>query len=208
VHYSGNLHQSDTILVHAACGGVGLAIIQMAAQRDCRILAMAGSDDKLKYLRSIGIHDVFNYRKGDYVPWVEQTIGAKKLGSSFNSVAGSTFKKDFKLLGPGGRLILFGAAERSDSSGPFAIPSLLWKMGILLPIQFMVNSVGITGVNMLKIGDHKPEILQACLQGVFELYDQKKIDPVVDSIFDVQQIALAHDRLESRLSIGKVGVRW
>ena len=53
-----------------------------------------------------------------------------------------------------------------------------------------------------------PNILKACLQEVFELYEQKKIDPVVDSVFDVQQIALAHDRLESRLSIGKVAVKW
>jgi len=196
-------------MLHAAAGGVGLGIIQLASLRNANILAMAGSAEKLQFLRSQGVEKVFNYRTSDYVDWVRSETHDRGVDVAFNSVGGRTFKKDLKLLDAGGKLVLYGVADRSSGGkGNWANLGLVWKMGLLIPIQLMMRSVGIIGVNMLTIGDSRPDILRGCLEKTVELFNAGSIKPVVDSIFTPSDIGAAHARLESRESIGKIVVKW
>lgn len=209
VEYCANLQEGSTILLHAAAGGVGQGIIQLASLKNANILAMAGSNEKLQFLRSQGIDQVFNYREADYVNWVRERTNGRGVDIAFNSVGGRSFKKDFKLLDTGGKLILYGIADRtSGGKGNWATLSLVWKMGLLIPVQFMMRSVGLIGVNMLSVGDNRPDILRKCLEATVDLYNAGSIKPVVDSVFDSNEIAKAHARLESRDSIGKICVKW
>ncbi len=204
-----NIHASDRILIHAGAGGVGTALIQLCKLKGAFVFANAGSDDKLQYMKDQGADEVINARKVDYELALKSKLGKEKLDITFNPIAGSTFKKDFRLVGSGGRVILFGASERAGKKfGFFSTLNFLKKMGIMLPIFLVGSSKSILGVNMLNIGDDKPEILARCMKNVADLVKSGKLKPHVGSRFKASEIAQAHDLLESRKSIGKIVVYW
>ena len=84
----------------------------------------------------------------------------------------------------------------------------LRKMGVIIPAALMMSSKSILGVNMLKIADEKPMIMQVCLNQLMELYLQKKIQVIVGKVYNVKDISSAHKYLESGSSIGKISVVW
>ncbi len=204
-----NLMPGDRVLIHAAAGGVGTALIQLCLWKGCKILGTAGSDEKLDKLRKAGVHHPINYRKGDYFEEAKKILGDKRIDVTFNPIAGTTFKKDLKLLGSGGRLVLFGAAELSGNKpGKLTTLSFLWKMGLIMPLLLMAKSRSIIGVNVLKVGDHKPELLQHCMRELIQLWKDGVIKPHVGQEFSINELAAAHEMLEMRKSTGKLVVRW
>ena len=80
--------------------------------------------------------------------------------------------------------------------------------GIYHPVQFLMPSLSLIGINMLRIADNRPEILERCLKAVVHHTGQNELKPVVGARFTADQIAKAHDFLESRQSSGKVVVSW
>jgi NADPH2:quinone reductase len=204
-----NIHAGDRVLIHAGAGGVGTALIQLCKLKGAFVFANAGSDNKLQYMKDQGADEVINSRKDDYELVIKSKLGKSKLDITFNPIAGSTFKKDFRLLGTAGRLILFGASERAGKKfGVFSTINFVRKMGVMLPIFLVGSSKSIIGVNMLNIGDDKPEILARCMKNVSELVKSGKLKPHVGARFKAADIAEAHDLLESRKSIGKIVVFW
>lgn len=204
-----NLYPGDKVMIHAGAGGVGTALIQLCKLKGCEVYSNAGSDDKLDYMKSHGADHVMNYRKEDYLDSIQQKIGTGQLQAAFNPIAGSTFKKDMKLLGAGGKLMLFGGSERSGKKwGALSTLNFVRKMGILIPIGLLMGSKSVMGVNMLNIGDQQSHVLRRCMRGIIELVKAKKIEPHVGATFSADQIAEAHELLESRKSVGKVVVYW
>jgi len=204
-----NLFQGDRVLVHAGAGGVGTALIQLCKRKGCEVFATAGSEDKLNYMREQGADHVIDYRKHDYAVEVNRLLADHRLDMIFNPIAGSTYKKDYALLGSGGRLALFGGSERSGKKwGIFSTLNFVRKMGVLLPITSMMRSKSVLGVNMLKIGDNKPATLHRCLQEVAELIVKGEVKPHIGGRFSSNEIAKAHAFLEDRKSIGKIIVTW
>lgn len=202
-----NLFPGDNVLIHAGAGGVGTALIQLCKLKGAFVYANAGSDDKLDYMKKQGADDVFNYRNADY----ETYLSSKKvkLDVSFNPIAGATFKKDYRLLNAGGRIVLFGGSERSGKKwGLLSSLNFLRKMGRIIPIFLMGYSKSIIGVNMLKIGDHKPLVLARCMKNVIDLVQKGKLKPHVGASFKATEIAEAHALLESRNSMGKIVLYW
>lgn len=198
-------YRGEFALVHAAAGGVGTALIQILKNEGVNVIAKTGSDDKIAYLKAIGAEHIVNYRKTEYENEVTRILNGKRLDIAYNPVAGSTFKKDFQLIGSGGRLLLFGGSERSGKKwGFFSTLNFVRKMGIKFPIELMMRSKSILGVNMLKIADNKPEVLGHCLQEVVELLKTDKIDPQVGGRFKSDELAKAHSLLESGKSTGKI----
>ena len=160
-------------------------------------------------MKSQGADHVINYRKEDYELSVKRLLGKERLDVTFNPIAGSTFKKDFALLGSGGRLVLFGGSERSGKKwGILSTLNFVRKMGLVIPIGTMMRSKSIVGVNMLKIGDNKPQTLSRCMREVAQLIQKDILNPHVGGRFNFSEIDKAHDLLESRKSIGKIIVNW
>ncbi|MEO0405235.1 MAG: zinc-binding dehydrogenase, partial [Bacteroidota bacterium] len=124
-------HDGDKVLIHAAAGGVGTALIQLAKWKGCEIFGTVGSDEKVEHIKSMGVDHAINYRKTDYASEIKKILGESRLDLTFNPIAGSTFKKDLKLIGSGGRLVLFGAAERSGMKGMMPTYRFLYKMGLI-----------------------------------------------------------------------------
>ncbi|HYG50537.1 MAG TPA: zinc-binding dehydrogenase, partial [Flavobacteriales bacterium] len=111
----------DVVLQHAAAGGVGTALTQLCNLRGAGVIGLTGSDAKKPYLTENGCLEAINYKKEDYAGVIAKKY--KAVDISFNSVAGSTFKKDSGLLNKGGRLVCYGAAERMN--GKFGFLSTL-----------------------------------------------------------------------------------
>ena len=80
--------------------------------------------------------------------------------------------------------------------------------GFFSPIQLILNSKSICGVNMLRIADHRKQIFKHCINEVVKLYENEVIDPIIGKEFSADQLAEAHAYLEKRKSIGKVVLNW
>lgn len=206
--YLSPVQENDTVLVHAAAGGVGTMLIQMAKRRGATVVAKVGRTEKETLVKELGADHVVNYRTGDYVTQVQKALNGKKLDVSFNPAGGSTFKKDMSLLGAGGRMIVFGGSELSGAKwGILSMLSFVFKMGRLVPVALMAKSRSVLGVNMLEIADNKPDVMKRCLNDVVQLYQSGALKPQSGGMFDSDQLAEAHATLESGKSTGKIGVR-
>lgn len=203
------LHAGDHVLVQAAAGGVGTLLVQLAKHRGCYIYGTAGSDAKLDYLRAQGVDVAINYRRDDFAEVIERQRGTEGLDVIFDSIGGSAIRKGLKLLAAGGRIVCFGAA--SHEAGSFQILRSLkfaLSFGFPHPIPLLMNSRSILGVNMLRIADHRPLVLQRCMQTVAKLAHEGVLRPVVGARFTADQIGEAHAFLEGRGSTGKIVVTW
>lgn len=204
-----NVYEGDFVLIHAAAGGVGTALTQLCKHKGCIVFGTTGSDSKFDYLIENGVDFPINYQKNDYEQEVKKLGGGRLLDVAFNSVGGTTFKKDFKLLEKGGKSVIYGAAERSGKKGgALATLGLAWNFGILSPIQLLINSKGVIGINMLRIADHRPLVLKRCLEEVVRMTEAGILNPAEGGTFTVEQIGEAHAYLESRKSTGKIAVTW
>lgn len=204
--YLAPVRPGDRVLVHAAAGGVGSLLIQLAKNAGAEVIAKVGGDHKVDQCKQLGADRVIQYKQADYVQEIKR-LGA--LDVSFNPVGGATAKQDFQLLGAGGRLVLFGGSELGTAPyGLFSKLNFVRKMGIQLPIALMMSSRSVLGVNMLRIADQKPEVLKHCLDAVFNLYTAGKLQPLSGKLFEHTAFTEAHQLLESGASVGKIGVRF
>jgi NADPH:quinone reductase-like Zn-dependent oxidoreductase len=203
------VRKGDNVLIHAAAGGVGSILIQLCKRKGAIVIAKIGNDQKEETVVNLGADFVVNYNKLDYKDEVLKYLKGDRLDVSFNPVAGSTLKKDLSLLGSGGRLFLFGGSEMVGGKfGIFSMLNFLRKMGLFIPVKFMMLSKNILGVNMLKIADNRPQVIQLCLQEVVSLYKSGELTTVSGAVFNYKDIAAAHALLESGNSTGKITVTW
>jgi NADPH2:quinone reductase len=208
-HYLSPIRQGERVLIHAAAGGVGSLLIQMAKNAGAIVYAKIGSSKKADFVKKLGADQVIDYSKGDYFQQVNQLLGKERLDISYNPVAGDSFKKDFQLLGSGGRLFLFGGSQLSSGKwGLLSALNFLRKMGRPLPIGYMMRSKSVLGVNMLKIADFKPNVLRSCLVNVVRLTEEGKLHPQVGGTFKVGEFTEAFNLLADGKSTGKVVVKW
>lgn len=203
------IRKNDRVLIHAAAGGVGTLLIQLAKRKGAIVYAKAGGQEKLRTCLELGADYAVDYRSKDYAQQLKELLQGNRLDVSYNPVGGSTFKKDMALLGSGSRCVLFGGSELA--AGKWGILSKLnfvRKMGFFTPIVLMMKSKSIIGVNMLKIADSKPEILKECLNGIVALAKSGAVLPQVGGVFQADALGDAHALLESGKSTGKIAIVW
>src|SRR5437899_6345771 len=111
------LKKGDTCLVHAAAGGVGLLLCQMAKLRGARVIGTVSTDDKAKLARGAGADDVILYTQQDFVAEVKRLTDGKGVQVNYDSVGKTTFEKGFDCIAPRGMMVLYG--QSSGPLGPF-----------------------------------------------------------------------------------------
>lgn len=200
--------EGDHVLVHAAAGGVGTALVQWAVHKGCVVYGTAGSQAKLDYLKSMGVHHPINYREEDFYEKVKSLNGDRGMDAIFDPVGGKSVKKGVKLLGPGGKLFVFGASSMTSAKNIFQKIGVGLGFGFYHPIGLVGNSKSILGVNMLRIADNRPETLQRVLTQCVHYAQEGVFDPKVGGTFPVSKLAEAHHALETRQTMGKVAVFW
>lgn len=198
----------DKVLVHAAAGGVGSFLVQLAKLKGATVIGKIGSNAKKEYLQTLGADVLINYKEEDYQQTLSNYLGSKQLTVAFNAVGGRTAKQDLQLLGPGGRLFLFGGADLGTRKGLFGKLSFLWEMGLILPVGLMMQSKSLLGVNMLKIADAQPMVIQQSMKQMLELYVQGKIRLPHINCYSQKEFYEAHRALGNGTTTGKVVVLW
>jgi len=202
------LQENDKVLIHAAAGGVGTALTQMALNKKCIIFGTCSSQEKTEYLRKNGVHHPINHQKKDFAKTIKTIIGNDGLDAVFNPVGGKSLKQGFRLLGAGGRLAAYGLSSMNQTKSIFGKLRVLAQSGIYHPVQFLITSKGMIGVNMLKIGEQKPEKIARVMKAVIDLHEEGILKPRVGGEFSIDGLAEAHTFLESRKSTGKIVIKW
>ncbi|MCI5058281.1 MAG: zinc-binding dehydrogenase [Flavobacteriales bacterium] len=202
-----NLHEGEHILIHAAAGGVGTALTQLAKWKGCTVYGTASNPEKIKYMKENGVDHAINYKTQDFVAEIKK-LRKEGIDIVFDSIGGKTFKKSKDLLSPGGRIIGYGSAERSGGNKIMSGIKLLLGFGFFNPAFLIMKSQTMIGVNMLRIADHQPQVIKRCMNEIVTLVNDGTLKPHVGGRFKVDEIAAAHDFLSKRQSVGKIVVQW
>lgn len=202
-----NIYPNEHVLVHAAAGGVGTALVQLLKWKGAIVYGTASSNTKLDYLKSIGVDFPINYKETDFVEEIKSIHQGKRIDVIFDPIGGSNFKKSLKILAYGGRIVPFGASSR-ERKGILSLLKVGFGFGFHSPVANIMKSQIWAGVNMLRIADEKPELMNFCMNQVIRLYNEGVCKPHVGGVFKASEIGKAHDFLESRKSMGKIVVEW
>lgn len=203
-----NLFAGDKVLIHSAAGGVGSGLLQYAKHKGCEIYATTGSPSKVELIKQAGAHHVIDTSKDDFDDFIEDATKGDGVDVIFDAVGASSIRKGINSLAAGGRIVCYGAADMSSSSNPLFQLAKAVQFGIYHPAIFMMSSKSLIGVNMLRLADHKQDTLKRCMQNVVKLYEQGIFKPAEGKLFKAEEIAEAHNYLESRQSTGKVACAW
>jgi NADPH:quinone reductase len=184
------LKRGDTCLVHAAAGGVGLLLCQMAKMRGARVIGTVSTDEKAKLAREAGADEVILYTTQDFEAETKRITGGKGLQVVYDSVGKTTFEKGFNVLAPRGMMILYG-----QSSGP--VPP--FDAGIL----GAKGSLFLTRPSLFAYTATRDELLQRAGEVLGWIRDGK-LKLRMEFEFPLKDVAEAHRALESRKTTGKV----
>lgn len=187
-HRTTPLKRGDTVLFHAAAGGVGLIACQWAKSEGITLLGTAGSDDKCQLALDHGAAHCINYNTEDFVAKVRELTDGKGVDVVMDSVGASTFEGSMDCLKPLGMMITFG-----NASGPVPAfnPAILGQKG----------SLKITRPTLFThIADH--DTCQEMAQHLFGKVQAGDVKIRIDQRFDLDDIAAAHDALETRKTTG------
>lgn len=201
------LRAGERVLVHSAAGGVGHLIVELAVRSGCEVFGIVGGKEKAAFVRGLGAAHVIDRHAGDPAAQLRHRFAKNRLDASFNAVGGSTFRTDLSLLNGGGRLVLFGGAERG-AVGMFGTLRFVWRMGLVLPIFLMMKSRSLLGINMLRIAERRQDLIAECLRGETDAHREGWLRPHVHGSFAHDQLPEALNALESGRTMGKVVVAW
>jgi NADPH:quinone reductase len=184
------LSGDDTCLVHAAAGGVGLLLVQIAKRRGARVIATAGSDEKAALARAAGADEVIVYTRDDFVQETKRLTGGHGVQVVYDSVGVSTFLRGFDVLAPRGTMVLFG-----QSSGPVQPldPQVLNQKGSLYLTRPTLGHYIATRAELLS---RSADLLAWIAAG--------ELDVRIGAEFALADVANAHRALEGRRTTGKV----
>ena len=184
------LKKGDTCLVHAAAGGVGLILCQIAKLRGARVIGTVSTDDKAKLARGAGADEVILYTQQDFVAEVKRLTDGKGVQVNYDSVGKTTFEKGFDCLAPRGMMVLYGQA--SGPIGPFDLQILNAKGSLFLTRPSLNHHI-----------TTREELLQRSNELAGWIRDGK-LKLRMEFEFALKDAAEAHRALEGRKTTGKV----
>lgn len=198
----------EIVLIHAAAGGVGTALIQLCKRRGCIVIGTCGSDEKIEYLKSLGVDCPIQYRKQDFFEEARTFMNGRKLSAYFDNLGGKSIQQGKKLIMPGGRVLSYGGASLTGKKSIIKLLRFALGFGWFSPISYLQTSQAFIGINMLRIADYKPDLFKKIIDEVSQLYSTGAIPPTIGKVFPASELAEAHAFLENRKSIGKIAVKW
>ena len=188
VFMRGRLKAGERFLVHGGSSGIGTTAIQLAHVLGARVFTTAGSAKKCEVCLSLGAEFAMNYRDEDFVERLQAEGGAHLI---LDMVGGDYLPRNIASLADDGRLVQIAFLQGSEVKVNFA--------------EIMMRRLTVTGSTLRPQSDlAKARIAAALAQRVWPLLDAARIEPVLDSGFDLEDAAKAHRRLESSDHIGKV----
>ena len=187
----GRLSPSDTVLIHAAGGGVGSAAVQLAHSFGARVIATAGGAEKLALAKELGADQCVDYRTDDFAEVVKQATGGTGANVILDFIGGAYWDKHAKSLATAGRLVVIGIMGGAKVTLNFGqLLSRRWQvLGLVMRARPVAEKIAITRAFVR-------ESLPALAEG--------RMRPVVDRVFPMSEVVTAHERMEANANIGKI----
>ena len=184
------LKSGQTALVHAAAGGVGLLLVQMAHNIGARVIGTVSTEEKAKLAREAGADEIILYTKSDFETETKRLTGGKGVDVVYDSVGKTTFEKGLNILRPRGMMVLYGGS--SGAVPPFDLIQLSAKGSLF--------------VTRPKLGDYvitREELLSRA-EAVLGMIAAGKLKLRAEHIYKLEDAAQAHRDLEGRKTTGKL----
>jgi NADPH:quinone reductase-like Zn-dependent oxidoreductase len=205
----GSLRKGDRVLIHAAGGGVGISATQIARNVGAEIFGTA-SPAKHEAIRAQGVAHPIDYRNQDFEAETMRITGGEGVDLVIDALGPTSFRKDYRLLRPGGRLVMYGLSEASNERGrdiPAALKGLVKMPLATLPwwksLAVMNENKGVFGLNMLKWWEREGS-LDRVVDPLMADLAERRLDPVVAESFPFEQAGDAHRFIAERRNVGKV----
>jgi NADPH2:quinone reductase len=189
-HDTWPLKKGETALIHAAAGGVGLLLVQMAHNLGARVIATVSTEEKAKLARAAGADEVILYTQADFEAETKRLTGGKGVDVVYDSVGKTTFDKGLNLLRPRGMMVLFGGS--SGAVAPIDPIVLTQKGSIFLTRPSLGNYIATA-----------PELQQRAA-AVFGMIREGKLNLRIEHVYPLAQVQQAHRDLEGRKTTGKL----
>jgi NADPH2:quinone reductase len=182
------IERGDWVLVHAAAGGVGSLLTQIAKQRGARVIATTSTGEKAALAREAGAEEVIGY--DGFAERAREVAGGEGVAAVYDGVGKATFLEGFKTLRPTGRMILYGSA--SGQPDPLDVAVL--------------QASGSVYVQRPTLATHArtPELLRRRAGQLFKLIEQGKLQVRIGARYPLAEARRAHEDLEARRTTGKL----
>jgi NADPH2:quinone reductase len=185
-----NLRAGETLLVHAAAGGVGVAAVQIGKALGARVIATAGGADKLEVARRAGADLAIDYSSGDWVEAVKQATGGRGADVIYDPVGGEIFEGSMKCIAWNGRLLVIGFAGGT-------IPEVKAN-------RILLKNISVVGLHWGAYATNEPERVPETFAGLAKLYESGHVRPLIFGTYGLDDVPKALEALGSRGSYGKV----
>jgi NADPH:quinone reductase-like Zn-dependent oxidoreductase len=197
-----NVRPGETVLLHAAAGGVGIAVLQLLCERGAEVIGTA-SASKHDACRSHGAAHVIDYRTQDVKEEVDRITGGKGVDVVLDSLG--EFRRSYSMLGPGGRLVIYGASNivTGDRRNIAKAIREVATMPRFNALKLMNQNKAVMGLNILHWWDRSGS-LEEFIQPLVALMESGAIEPVVAESFPFSRAAEAHRFIQERKNVGKV----
>lgn len=182
------ISEGDWVLVHAAAGGVGLLLTQIAKARGGRMIATTSTAEKAELARGAGADEVIGYE--GFAERTREITGGEGAVAVYDGVGKTTFLEGLKALAPTGRMILYGAASGQPDPLPLAMLAPAGSLYVQRPT--------------LQTYTRTPELLRERARALFELIETGALDIRIGARYPLEQARQAHEDLEARKTTGKL----
>jgi NADPH2:quinone reductase len=190
LHSAYPLKQGETALIHAAAGGVGLLLVQMAKTIGARVIGTAGTEEKAQLARDAGADECIVYTEADFEAETKRLTDGKGVHVVYDGVGKATFDKDLEVLRPRGYLVLFGGS--SGAVPPFDLIKLSQKGSLFITRPTLAHYT----LTREELEWRANDVLQAIVRGDLKLRIHK--------VYPLAEAAQAHRDLEGRKTTGKL----
>ena len=204
LHRMANVGPGETVLIHNAGGGVGIAAAQLATLRRARLIGTA-SIAKHAALTQFGFEHLIDYRTADVVADVKSLTGGRGVDVVLDPLGGDSFVDSYRLLAPLGRLVMFGVSSIAPSRTRdyVTIVRTLWTMPRFKAFSLINTNRGVFGLNVGHLWDARDQ-LAPLVKMLMQEFEGGRLKPLVAQTFPLERAADAHAYLQSRQNIGKV----
>lgn len=189
----GHLKSGETVVIHAAAGGVGTIAIQLAKLWGAKVIAVTSSEEKAALATSLGADEVVDAESEDLAKAIRAANGGKGVDIVLEMVGGTTFDQSLIALGDFGRLLTFGMASRTAPTP-------------VHPGSLMHGSKTISGFWLANCFDKK-EMMHDVIDQLFALIANGKLSPVIGGTYPLSEAADAHRAMLARGTTGKIVLR-
>jgi NADPH:quinone reductase-like Zn-dependent oxidoreductase len=201
---AGALSADETVLIHNAGGGVGLAAIDIGRHLGARMIGTASSG-KHPFLIERGLHEAIDYRSADWLSEVKRLTGGKGVELVIDPLGGRHVKKSYRALRHTGRLGMFGISSSTESRlpGPLKLLGMAAGLPLFNPVSLMNANRGVFGVNLGHMW-HEVGKIRLWMETIVEGVAAGWVRPHVDTVFPLAEAGRAQAYVEARKNTGKV----